>query len=435
VVGGGDERVTFLCRRCARLRASARCGECGAQTLAHAELADLSLAHIDCDAFYATIEKRDDPSLAAKPVIVGGGVRGVVTTACYVARAYGVRSAMPMFKALSLCPQAVVIKPDIARYAAEGERLRVLMRELTPDVEPVSIDEAYLDLSGVATLHKAQPCELLARLQHKAETELGFTVSIGLSYNKLLAKIASDMDKPVGFSVIGRGEAKSLLAAMPVGRLPGVGPAGVKSLASIGVRLIGDLQSVELKALAGALGAWGLKLKGFADGVDTRTVDSGGERKTISVETTFNTDLSDHKALEDQLWLLCEKLAGRMRANDLAGRTITLKLKTASFHGFTRRRQCDPPTALAVRLFEEAAALLRVEANGRAAFRLIGVGVSDFVDAADADRGDLLDTELPKRAAIADAVAKARDRFGAGAVASGRTLRIKGKADGPDTDD
>jgi DNA polymerase-4 len=435
MVTRGNQRVRFLCRPCARLRGSPFCERCGAQTLAHAELADLSLAHIDCDAFYATIEKRDDPSLAAKPVIVGGGVRGVVTTACYVARAYGVRSAMPMFKALALCPQAVVIKPDIARYAQEGERLRVLMRALTPDVEPVSIDEAYLDLSGVATLHKAQPCELLARLQRQAEAELGFTVSVGLSYNKLLAKIASDMDKPLGFSVIGRVEAKTLLAAMPVGRLPGVGPAGVKALAGIGVRLIGDLHRTDLKALAGALGAWGLKLKGFADGVDTRTVDAGTERKTISVETTFNTDISDPMALEDQLWLLCEKLAGRMRANGLAGRTITLKLKTAAFHSFTRRRQCDPPTALAVRLFEEAAALLRVEANGRAAFRLIGVGVSDFVEGADADRGDLLDTAAPKRAAIADAVAKARDKFGAGAVASGRTLRIRAKANDPDTED
>jgi DNA polymerase IV len=428
--------MSALCRHCAELRpAGPRCTVCGGALLAHPELTALTFAHVDCDAFYATIEKRDHPELAAKPVIVGGGQRGVVTTACYVARAYGVRSAMPMFKALKLCPEAVVLRPDIARYVREGERLRVLMRALTPQVEPVSIDEAYLDLSGVALLHKAAPAVLLARLQSQAEAELGFTVSVGLSFNKLLAKIASDLDKPAGFSVIGRSQAQALLAPMPVGRLPGVGPAGVKALEHIGVRTINDLHGADLKQLAGALGGWGLKLKNFARGEDNRAIDPNGERKTISVETTLGVDLRERAALEDQLWLLCEKLASRMRTQGLAGRTITLKLKTADFHGFTRRRQVDPPTALAKRLFEEGQRLLAAEIDGRTAFRLIGIGISDFADAADADRGDLLDAASPKRAALEAAAAKARDKFGAGAIASGRTLRIRGKTDDPDTDE
>ncbi|PJN96384.1 DNA polymerase IV, partial [Amaricoccus sp. HAR-UPW-R2A-40] len=212
-----------LCRDC--LTPSPDPGRCPAcrspRTVAHPELLDLAIAHVDCDAFYASVEKRDDPSLRDVPLIVGGGQRGVVTTACYLARIHGVRSAMPMFQARRLCPQAVVVKPRMARYVEVSRQIRALMEALTPLVEPLSLDEAFLDLTGTERLHKAPPALLLARLQARVEAELGVSVSVGLSHNKFLAKTASDLDKPRGFSVIGRAETAAFLAGGHDHRLGG----------------------------------------------------------------------------------------------------------------------------------------------------------------------------------------------------------------------
>ena len=186
----------------------ARCAACGSpRLLRHDELDTLAIAHVDCDAFYATIEKRDDPTLAAEPVIVGGGKRGVVATACYIARTFGVKSAMPMFEALRLCPQAKVVRPNMEKYAKAGREVRRMMLALTPLVEPLSIDEAFLDLSGTARLHGMSPAKALARFAADVEKNLRITVSIGLSCNKFLAKVASDLDKPRGFAVLGGSEA------------------------------------------------------------------------------------------------------------------------------------------------------------------------------------------------------------------------------------
>ena len=243
-----------LCRDClwnGDGPAARRCPACGApRVVAHGELFDLAMAHLDCDAFYASVEKRDRPELRDQPVIVGGGKRGVVSTCCYLARVYGVRSAMPMFKALKACPQAVVIKPDFTKYRAESRRIMALMAELPPLVQPLSLDEAWMDLAGTARLHGAPPALTLARLQARIEAETGLTVSIGLAPNKFLAKIASDLDKPRGFSVIGAAEAQAFLASRPVGILPGVGPAMVRSLDEAGFRLVGDLARAEPKDLA-----------------------------------------------------------------------------------------------------------------------------------------------------------------------------------------
>ncbi|HTO40183.1 MAG TPA: hypothetical protein VL026_04345, partial [Rhizomicrobium sp.] len=190
---------------------AARCGSCGSRrVVAHAELETLSIAHLDCDAFYAAIEKRDNPELRDRPVLVGGtSRRGVVSTACYVARIAGARSAMPMYKALELCPNAVVIKPNFAKYTAASKAMRSMMLELTPLVEPLSLDEAFLDLTGTERLHGQSAARTMARLTKRIENEIGITVSVGLSFNKFLAKLASDLDKPRGFAVIGVGEAKA----------------------------------------------------------------------------------------------------------------------------------------------------------------------------------------------------------------------------------
>jgi DNA polymerase-4 len=413
----------MLCRACARVVEAARC-VCGEEgVLSHAELGALTIAHLDCDAFYASIEKRDDPSLMPHPVIVGGGKRGVVSTCCYLARAYGVRSAMPMFQALKLCPQAKVVRGDMRKYVEEGRAIRKMMEDLTPLVEPLSIDEAFMDLSGTEALHGGAPAQTLIKLQNQIWDERELTVSIGLSFNKFLAKTASDLDKPRGFSVIGRGEALEFLASRGVGTLPGVGPAGAATLERNGLKRIGDIREAGLHRMRGLYGDWGGHLFALSMAEDARRVDPEGERKSISSETTFFEDVAQLERLEDILWPLCEKVAARARASEMAGRTVTLKLKDTRFKIITRRRQLPEPTILASRLFEIARQLLAGDADGTTKFRLIGVGLCDFSDAAQADKGDLLDSETPKRAAAEAAVAKARGKFGNHAVQTGRALK------------
>ncbi len=416
----------MFCRACAGEVRGARCGACGeAPVLAHPEAATLAIAHLDCDAFYASIEKRDDPTLEPHPVIVGGGKRGVVSTCCYLARAYGVRSAMPMFKALKLCPQAKVVRGDMRKYVDEGRIIRRMMETLTPQVQPLSIDEAFMDLTGTEALHGGAPAQSLIRLQNRIWEERRLTVSIGLSFNKFLAKTASDLDKPRGFSVIGRAEALAFLEPRSVATLPGVGPAGAAALERNGLKRIGDIRAAGPQRMRALYGDWGGHLFALSMADDPRKVDPHGERKSISAETTFFEDVSDIEALEDILWPLCEKVAARCRASACAGLTLTLKLKDARFKTITRRRQLPEPTVLAHRIFETARELLAGDADGRTKYRLIGVGLSDFSDAASADKGDLLDAETPKRAAAEAAVAKARGKFGKGAVRTGRALKAE----------
>jgi len=418
--------LTGFCRACALAHDHPHCPACGSSVrVLHPEVGQLAIAHLDCDAFYAAVEKRDDPRLAPLPVIIGGGRRGVVATACYVARAYGVRSAMPMFKALKLCPEAVVVKPNIAKYAALGAEIRARMQTLTPLVEPLSIDEAFMDLSGCEALHRGAPVQILIRLQTGIARDFGVTVSIGLSFNKFLAKLASDLDKPNGFAVIGRADALDVIGPRPASALPGVGAAGAKAMDAAGWRTIADLRAAGEAALAHRFGDWGRRLHALSCARDDRVVDPEGARKTLSAETTFNDDLADPEALTDQLWALCENVSGRARAAGLAGRTVTLKLKTAQFKSLTRRRALPEPTLLASRLFEVGRALLAAETADATAYRLIGIGLSDLCDADRADHGDLLDARTPKRAAAEAAIAKARERFGKGAVITGRTLKSK----------
>jgi len=415
--------VTGLCRDCLWTGAAQgrRCPQCGSPRLvSHDELERLSIAHLDCDAFYASVEKRDRPELRDQPVIVGGGRRGVVTTCCYIARVSGVRSAMPMFKALKLCPQAVVISPSFVKYRAESARIMAMMGDLTPLVQPLSLDEAWMDLSGSARLHGGCPAWVLARLQARIEREVGITVSIGLAANKFLAKIASDLDKPRGCSVIGAGEARAFLAPRPVSILPGVGPAMRQSLEQAGYRLVGDLARAEPRDLAARFGAHGLHLGQLAQGLDVRAVDPEQARKSISAETTFNDDLATLEALEDALFPLCERVARTARREGVAGRVATLKLKTADFRTLTRRRTLPAPTQTGKGLFAAAREMLAGEVKG-AAFRLIGAGLSELVGAADGlDLFADQETRARKHEAAVDAL---RERFGAAAVIRGRTLK------------
>ncbi len=399
-----------------------RCLRCGSPRLIyHGELHQLTIAHMDCDAFYASIEKRDDPSLTDRPVIVGGGKRGVVSTCCYIARIHGVRSAMPMFKALEACPDAVVIRPDMAKYARVGREVRALMLELTPLVQPLSIDEAFLDLSGTELLHHDPPARVLAKLAQRIETELGITVSIGLSYCKFLAKIASDLNKPRGFAVIGREEALTFLAPRPVTSIWGVGKAFATELHADGIRTIGQLQTMEEADLMRRYGAMGQRLFRLSRGLDERRVDPDEDARSISTEITFDEDISDHEILVPVLRRLSEKVAARLKAADLAGHTVVLKLKTADFRQRTRNRRLEDPTQLADRIFRTGLWLLERETRGEA-FRLLGIGVSDLTDPARADPPDLVDRQATRRAAAESAMDQLRSRFGNKAIETGYTF-------------
>jgi DNA polymerase-4 len=407
-----------FCRDCLSDAAekAMRCTECGSPRLVrHRSLGTLALAHVDCDAFYATVEKRDNPDIADKPVIIGGGKRGVVSAACYIARTYGVRSAMPMFKALDLCPSAVVVRPDMAKYVRVGREVRQAMMALTPLVEPLSIDEAFLDLSGTELVHGMIPAKVLARFALTVERELGITISVGLSVNKFLAKIASDLDKPRGFAALDQDEAREMLADRPVGFIYGVGPASQEKLAQRGFRLIKDLQRADETDLMKQFGPEGRRLWRLARGVDDRKVVADRGAKTISNETTLETDVRDFATLEKILWRLCEKVSSRLKSGDLSGSTITLKLKTADFRQRTRSQSLQVPTQLATRIFATVREMLHREIDGTA-FRLIGAGVSALKPGAEADDQDLLD----RRSAHAErAMDNVRKKFGNAAVMRG----------------
>ncbi len=422
-----------LCRDCFSSFQSptspSRCPRCGSpRLLTHEELAQLAIAHVDCDAFFASVEKRDDPSLADRPLIIGGGVRGVVSTCCYIARQYGVRSAMPMFKARQLCPQAVVIKPNMEKYVAASRHVRRLMDELTPLVEPLSIDEAFMDLTGTESLHRAAPAATLARFARRVEAEVGVTVSVGLSHNKFLAKIASDLDKPRGFAVIGAAETTAFLAKRPINLIFGVGKVLSETLRRDGLEIIGQLQQMAPEDLMRRYGETGARLARLARGEDTRRISSDREMKSVSSETTFHSDLADFESLSTELLALCERLSERLKAKGLVGDTVTLKLKTAGFRLRTRARSLMIPTQLANVLYESGLQLLTREIDG-SSFRLIGIGVAGLSAADGSDPVDLVEPGIARRAAAERAMDRVRQRYGRDALIRGKLYdRIKARA-------
>jgi len=414
-----------FCRQCFTDTASAkRCPACGSpRILSHPELYDLSIAHMDCDAFYASVEKRENPELADKPVIVGGGKRGVVSTCCYVARIRGVHSAMPMFQALKVCPDAVVIKPRMSLYAEVSKQMRKMMDDLSPSIEPLSLDEAFIDLTGTERLHGHPPAVMLAKLTKRMKDELGITGSIGLSHNKFLAKIASDQDKPRGFAVIGRVETQEFLSQQKVGIIWGVGTATRASLERAGIRTIADLLRWDQTDLIARFGSMGERLWHLARGQDKRRVSAHAPVKSISNETTFFEDTSDPDLLDGHIWRLAENVADRAKAKSQAGRVVTLKLKTADFKTLTRRITLPDATQSADRIYRTARSLFDQTGN-RGPFRLIGVGISQIVSESEADRApDLLDPDSGKRIQVEKATDAIRKKFGSEAILKGRSLR------------
>ncbi len=414
-----------LCRDClSEIAPARRCSACGSPRISsHPELFDLSIAHMDCDAFYASVEKRDNPALNGKPVIIGGGRRGVVSTACYIARIKGVRSAMPMFQALKLCPEAIIIKPRMDAYVEASRAIRAMMEELTPALQPLSLDEAFLDMTGTTKLHGAPPAVMLARLVRRMKVELGLTGSIGLSHNKFLAKVASDLDKPHGFSVIGKEETQQFLNDKPVSMIWGVGAATLGSLNKAGIQTFADLLRWERTDLIARFGSMGDRLWHLARGQDNRRVSAHEPMKSISNETTFNEDTSDPDLLDGHLWRMAQKVADRAKAKDLAGRVVVLKLKRADFSLITRRVSLYDPTQLADRIYRTARGLFD-QLDDPGPFRLLGCGISDLSAADGADTaGDLLDPDAARRGQAERATDAIRNRFGDKAIVKGRALR------------
>jgi len=414
-----------MCRDCfALFEAAPRCPDCRSpRILAHNELTTLSIAHMDCDAFYASVEKRDDPSLRDKPVIIGGGHRGVVSTACYIARIKGVHSAMPMFKALKLCPEAVVVPPRMSVYVEVSTQIRSFMQELTPAIEPLSLDEAFLDLTGTEKLHGAPPVVMMGRLVKRMQDELGISGSVGLSHNKFLAKLASDLDKPKGFSIIGKAETESFLMPLPIKKIWGAGKVMQASLQKDGIRTFADLRRRDRKVLVDRYGTMGDRLWHLSRGKDYRNVNASTPVKSISKETTFNDDIRDPDILDGYVWRLSEQVSDRAKAKEQAGKVVTLKVKQSNFKSLTRRITLNDPTQVADIIYSNAISLLQPILD-KTPFRLIGVGISNLSQTEENHSfGNFLDPDAGKREQVERAADKIKEKFGKGAILKGRALR------------
>ena len=414
-----------ICRDCLiKIEPARRCPKChGPRLLSHPELFDLTTAHMDCDAFYASVEKRDNPDIRDKPVIIGGGKRGVVSTCCYIARIHGVRSAMPMFQAMKLCPEAVVVRGRMDVYASVSRDIRELMNALSPAIEPLSLDEAFIDLKGTEKLHGEPPALSMARLLKRMEDEIGISGSVGLSYNKFLAKLASDLDKPRGFSVVGEQGIVEFLAPKPVKLIWGVGKVMQETLAKDGIRTFADLQRRDRADLSDKYQNMGDHLWHLCRGLDHRNITTRAPVKSISKETTFNDDISDIEKLDGYVWRLAEQVSDNAKSKGHAGHVVTLKVKTSKFKSLTRRITLREPTQITERIYEQARRMLN-DVIDQAPFRLIGVGISNLDSAENADQfNDLLEAETAKKAAAERATDAIKSKFGKDAIKKGRSLR------------
>lgn len=339
-----------------------------------------AILHVDMDAFYASVEQLDHPEYRGKPLVVGGSVasRGVVAAASYEVRPYGVRSAMPMARAMRLCPHLILVSPRMSRYAEVSETIFAIFHRVTPLVQSVSLDEAFLDVTGCQRLH-GDPVTIARRIRKSINLETGLTASVGVASCRFAAKIASDLDKPDGLTVIRAEDLAARLAPLPVGKIWGVGPTTNRKLARLGIETIGQLRQWPLEALAAELGGSGVELRRLAEGIDDSEVLPEEEEKSVSHEHTFSSDVTDMEELEALLLEQADKVAGRLRRNGLSGRTVCLKVRYSDFTTVTRRRTLSEPTCLAETLYREARELLRRRTEaGKCPVRLLGVGVSGF---------------------------------------------------------
>jgi DNA polymerase IV len=379
-----------------------------------------TILHVDLDAFFAAVEQRDNPALRGKPVVVGGGGpndRGVVSAASYEARPFGVRSAMPLRTAAALCPQAIFVPVDGAKYGRVSREVMAILRRYTPLVEQVSIDEAFLDLTGTDALFGSG--EVVGqRVKADIRTEIRLTASVGVASNRLVAKIASELRKPDGLVVVPTGEEASFLAPLPIERLWGVGASSRRALADYGVRTIGDLANLPATVLERRFGNQGAMLAARARGVDNAPLSVEAAAKSVSQEHTFDTDTVDWEVLERSLLALSEGVAGRLRKDGLRCSTVSVKIRDSNFVTITRQRSLADPTDLTDVIWRTAVALTRREVHGMTV-RLLGVAATGLTDR---QQLPLFATEDERRRRVVEAADSIRRRFGAKAIRRARLL-------------
>lgn len=384
------------------------------------------ILHIDMDAFYASVEERDDPGLKGKPVVVGGTPegRGVVAAANYVVRKFGVHSAMATAKALQLCPEAIVLRPRMEHYAKISAKIREIFHRYTPDVEPLSLDEAFLDATGSSQIFGS--VETIGRaIKKDIRDELNLVASVGVAPNKFLAKLASDLDKPDGFTLIHQEDIQAVLDPLPVTRIWGVGKATKRTFDSIGVTSIGDLRKLSLEALQTTFGQSGEHFWRLARGIDHRTVVADRAAKSISHETTFPDDINDIEVLRAWLLELTEQVSQRLRRNELHGRTIHLKIRYANFDTFTRSKSLSDGTNATRQLWAVASELLSTGLPDRKlSVRLLGMGVSNLSPRRAIQQSLFADDEEQARDTRLDDMAdQIRNRFGTTALRRASTFQ------------
>jgi len=398
-----------------------------------------AIAHADLDQFYAAVEVLDDPSLKGKPLIVGGlpGGRGVVSTASYEARKFGVHSAMASSQAARLCPHAIWRVPRIDRYVEKSREVHAIFQRYTDQIEPLSIDEAFLDLTGSLQLFGSAEA-IAKRIKAEMRAETGLVVSVGVAENKFLAKVASDLRKPDGLVVVPAGQksAAEFLAPLPMSRLWGVGPKAAERLSKLGFATVGDIAWADLTTLSRQIGAQAAEhLIALAQGRDDRGVERGGVPKSIGRENTFANDLYDLNEMERELLSFADDVAARLRAKRLYCATVTLKLRFGDFSRITRSETLDQPVDVTEPLFKSAVNMLRtrVELNGRGV-RLLGISASHLLHSGEFTESLFADAQLDKKREAAKAVDKLRDRFGDNAVTFARLLQPGAKNTGTPSD-
>ena len=377
------------------------------------------ILHLDIDAFYASVEEILDPSLKGKPIVVGARPeqRGVVASASYAARAFGVHSAMPTAQALRLCPQAIIVSPHRKAYMGYSARMMAILSEYSPLIEPLSLEEAFLDLTGCESLWGSSE-ELARQIQKRLVVQLGLSASVGLAANKLVAKIASGLEKPRGFVVVPHGREAEFLAPLPVEKLWGVGEVTARSLHEMGIFTIGQLAQLPAAQLEAKFGRRGRDLHRQARGIDDSPVVVEREEKSLSREVTFAQDIGDRRALRKTLLSLSEDVARRLRKRGLRGRTVKLKLRYADFTTLTRQVTVDSPTDLEQVIFDQAARLLDRAWDRRRKVRLIGVGVSKF----ELEERQLslfeatAEGKVAKLRRLSQAIDQIREKYGDGAI-------------------
>jgi len=386
---------------------------------------DRWILHVDMDAFYASVEQRDDPALRGRPVIVGGtGARGVVAAASYEVRRFGVHSAMPMREALRRCPDAVCVHPRITHYAAVSQQIFAVFHEFTPLVQGLSLDEAFLDVTG-STASLGPPEQIAADIKRRIRERTQLTASVGVAPNKLVAKIASELRKPDGLVVVRPDEVRALLDPLPIRRLFGLGAKTAPKVEALGIRTLGELSRADPARIRPIFGRYSGRVQQRAAGVDDRPVVPDRDEKQISTEETFDTDIGDRARLRAEVVRLADRTGARLRARGLAARCVTMKIRRSDFTTYTRQRHIEPATretrvvtAIALELLDQWLA-----AQPRAALRLLGVGVSDL---APVSQLDLFTAPQTARNRELDAtVDRIREKFGRVALKPASSLEAK----------